>query len=193
MPKIRTVIFGGSFDPVHNGHTLLASEVVTRGIAHEVWFMLSPQNPLKQGHRMTDENVRMQMLQMALEDYPCFVACDFEFSLPRPSYTLNTLQSLEKAYPEREFILLIGADNWEQFDSWHRGDEILARYEVLVYPRGTTRKPLLPKGVKWLDAKLFDVSSTMLRHMAADGGDIAQYVHPKVADFINVNKIYRKI
>lgn len=193
MRKIRTVIFGGSFDPVHVGHTQLAGEVIARNLADEVWFMLSPRNPLKQGRSMTDENIRWQMLQLALQDEPRFVACDFEFSLPRPSYTLNTLLSLEKTYPDREFILLIGADNWAQFDSWYNGNEILARYEILVYPRdGVVRSQELPHGVKWLDACLLDVSSTMLRDAYAEGRDISAYVHPKVMEFINVNKIYQK-
>ena len=116
MNKVKTVIFGGSFDPVHVGHLSLASEVCSSGLADEVWFLVSPQNPHKQQSSLSDENVRLQMVCLAVEGNDKFKACDFEFTLPRPSYTINTLKALEENYPDREFILLIGADNWEKFD-----------------------------------------------------------------------------
>ena len=128
----KTVIFGGSFDPIHVGHLALAREVCALGLASEVWFMVSPQNPHKQGHVMTDENLRLKMVQLAIGNNPEFKACDFEFALPRPSYTIKTLEALECRYPQREFRLLIGADNWEKFDRWYKGDEILERYGVRV-------------------------------------------------------------
>ena len=101
MEKIRTVIFGGSFDPIHVGHLSLASEVVASGLAGEVWFLVSPQNPHKEACRLSDENVRMQMVRLAIEGNEKFKASDFEFTLPRPSYTINTLSALEKAFPDR--------------------------------------------------------------------------------------------
>ena len=189
--RIRTVVFGGSFDPVHNGHIALAREIVGRGIAGEVWFMLTPQNPHKQDCRLTDENVRLRMLQMALGDEPRFVACDFEFSLPRPSYTLNTLNALEEAYPDREFVLLVGADNWEKFDKWYKGDEIVERFGLVVYPRGNEEAPSLPPGVVWLNAQLHDISSTQVRALVASGGDISAFVSPKVREFIVENELYK--
>lgn len=189
--RIRTVVFGGSFDPVHNGHVALAREVVGRGIASEVWFMLTPQNPHKQDCRLTDENVRLQMLRIALEDEPCFVACDFEFSLPRPSYTLNTLDALEKAYPERKFILLVGADNWAKFDKWYKGDEIVRRFGLVVYPRGNEEAPCLPPGVVWLNAQLHDISSTQVRSLVAAGGVISNLVAPGVCRYIIENELYK--
>ena len=186
----RTVIFGGSFDPIHVGHMALAREVCLRGLADEVWFMVSPQNPHKQGSRLSDEQQRLQMVQMAIEGMPGIKACDFEFSLPRPSYTLNTLTALDEAYPDQEFSLLIGADNWEKFDKWYKGDEILSRYGVIVYPRGNDSEPALPAGVRWLPARLHDVSSTMVRTAVAAGEDIASMVPAAVARYINENKIY---
>lgn len=191
MEKIRTVIFGGSFDPIHVGHLSLASEVVASGLAGEVWFLVSPQNPHKEACRLSDENVRMQMVQLAIEGNEKFKASDFEFTLPRPSYTINTLSALEKAFPDREFVLLIGADNWEKFDRWYRHEEILARYEIIVYPRENSLKPELPAGVTWLSAKLHDVSSTQIRELVAKGCSISGLVVPAVQVFIDKSNLYR--
>lgn len=192
MNKRKVAIFGGSFDPIHNGHLALAGEVLSRALADEVWFMVTPQNPHKQGCTLSDEQLRLRMVQLAVDGIEGVKACDFEFGLPRPSYTLNTLTALGEAYPGCEFSLLIGADNWEKFDRWYKGDEILARYGVIVYPRGSEDEPLLPHGVRWLPAKLYDVSSTMIRAAVAAGGDISHLVPSVVAAFINDKKMYQE-
>ena len=187
----KVAVFGGSFDPIHNGHLALAGEVLSHGLAGEVWFMVTPQNPHKQGCALSDEQLRLQMVQLAVKDKPGMVACDFEFSLPRPSYTLNTLTALSAAHPEKEFSLLIGADNWEKFDRWYKGDEILARHHIIVYPRGDESEPQLPQGVLWLPARLHDVSSTMVRAAVSGGEQITELVPHAVAAFINEKKMYK--
>lgn len=192
MAKTRVAVFGGSFDPIHNGHLALAAEVLSRGLAAEVWFMVTPQNPHKQGCALSDEQLRLRMVQLAIEGKEGVVACDFEFGLPRPSYTLNTLNALDAAFPEKEFSLLIGADNWEKFDRWYKGDEILSRYAVIVYPRGDEARPQLPEGVHWLPAKLYDVSSTMVRAAVSAGEDITAMVPFAVAEFIKEKGLYEK-
>ncbi len=189
--KIRTIIFGGSFDPIHVGHTALAAEALRQNLADEVWFMVSPLNPHKQGQQLTPEEKRLAMVQLAIEDEPRFKASDFEFTLPRPSYTLHTLQALEAAYPERTFLLLIGADNWEKFDRWYRGDLILERYPIIVYPRGNEQQPLLPQGVEWLSSRLYDISSTQIREMVLSDVDIRGMVSQKVAEYIKMNRLYK--
>lgn len=189
--KIRTIIFGGSFDPIHVGHTALAAEALRQNLADEVWFMVSPLNPHKQGQQLTPEEKRLAMVQLAIEDEPRFKASDFEFTLPRPSYTLHTLQALEAAYPERTFVLLIGADNWEKFDRWYRGDLILERYPIIVYPRGNEQQPLLPQGVEWLSSRLYDISSTQIREMVLSDVDIRGVVSQKVAEYIEMNRLYK--
>ena len=192
MNKQRVAVFGGSFDPIHNGHLALAGEVVSRGLADEVWLMVTPQNPHKQDKILSDERLRFQMAQLAVEGMDGVKACDFEFSLPRPSYTLTTLTALDEAFPDKEFCLLIGADNWEKFDRWYKGDEILSRYGIIVYPRGSEGEPSLPSGVRWLPAKLYDISSTMVRAAVAAGNDITGLVPATVVRFINDNKMYKK-
>lgn len=192
MTKKKTVIFGGSFDPVHVGHLALARAVCEHGLAREVWFMVSPQNPHKCDNRLTDESMRLRMVQLAVQGNPSFKACDFEFGLPRPSYTVNTFAALEEAYPDREFMLLIGADNWEKFDRWYKAGEILARYGIIVYPRGDGNAPQLPANVVWLPAKLYDVSSTAVRNAVVAGKGISGLVTPEVERFIVENELYKK-
>ena len=191
MDKKRTVIFGGSFDPIHNGHVALARRVLDGGLADEVWFMVSPQNPHKQGTALTDENRRLRMVQLAIQGEAAFRACDFEFALPRPSYTINTLAALEESYPDREFLLLIGADNWEKFGSWYKSEEILRRYGIIVYPRGNEVVPHLPQGVVWLPAELYDISSTAVRRAVAEGQGISGSVAPAVEHYIYENGLYK--
>jgi nicotinate-nucleotide adenylyltransferase len=190
MDRIRTIVFGGSFDPVHIGHLSLAREVLRCGLAGEVWFMVSPRNPLKMDVNLTDEQLRYEMVQLALENETGMRASDFEFHLPRPSYTLNTLNKLSEAFPDREFTLLVGADNWEKFDLWYKGDEIVGKYGLVVYPRDKEDVPQLPDGVRWLDAQLHDISSTQVRSMVANGEDISPFVPQKVVDFIKDNRLY---
>lgn len=191
MEKVKTVIFGGSFDPIHVGHISLATEVVKSGLANEVWFMVSPQNPHKEQCNLSDENVRLKMVDLAIAGNEHFKASDFEFGLPRPSYTITTLTALEESFPDREFVLLVGADNWEKFDRWYKHDEILARYRIIVYPRDNGAVPSLPDGVTWLSAKLHDVSSTRVRELVAGGKEISGLVAPAVEKFINENGLYR--
>ena len=190
MDRIRTIVFGGSFDPVNIGHLSLAREVLRCGLAGEVWFMVSPRNPLKMDVNLTDEQLRYEMVQLALENETGMRASDFEFHLPRPSYTLNTLNKLSEAFPDREFTLLVGADNWEKFDLWYKGDEIVGRYGLVVYPRDKEDVPQLPDGVRWLNAQLHDISSTRVRSMVANGEDISPFVPQKVVDFIKDNRLY---
>lgn len=190
MSKIPTVIFGGSFDPVHIGHLALAREVCDRGLACEVWFMVSPQNPHKTDMRLTPEEVRLRMVQLATAGDSRLKACDFEFSLPRPSYTVHTLEALRCAYPSREFILLIGADNWENFHKWYRWEDILAHHRIIVYPRGSEEQPSLPQRVQWLRSALYDVSSTQVREAVAAGIDASAMLAPQVYEYIKEQKLY---
>ena len=191
MNKQQVIIFGGSFDPIHNGHLSLAREALRCGLAGEVWFMVSPQNPHKQQCALTDETQRLEMVKLAVEGEEGLVACDFEFSLPRPSYTFNTLQALEETFPHCEFSLLIGADNWEKFDRWYNASGILSRYRVIVYPRDNDVVPVLPAGVVWLPAQLCDVSSTMVREAVATGSPVSGLVPPVVEEYVKKNGLYK--
>ncbi|MBE6303775.1 MAG: nicotinate-nucleotide adenylyltransferase [Bacteroidales bacterium] len=190
MNKIRTAIFGGSFDPIHAGHVALARAVRDYGLADEVWLLVTPLNPHKQCNNLTGEGERLAMARLAIAGETGIVASDFEFHLSRPSYTINTLEALQIAFPDREFVLLMGADNWKKIDKWYKGDEIVSRFGIIVYPRGGEDAPALPENVKWLQAPLYDISSTEIRRAFSQGEDVSQWLHPNVAEYIKKKKLY---
>lgn len=167
---IRTGIYGGSFNPVHIGHIALAEWLCRHGELEELWFLVSPQNPLKvQAGDLLDEKNRLELAQIAVKDHPRLKVSDFEFHLPRPSYTVDTLSSLRAAYPGHEFVLVIGADNWLVFDRWKAPEEILRHHRIIIYPRpGYDIDPAtLPQGVSMVNTPLFPVSSTEIRQRIA--------------------------
>ena len=178
MSKIRTGIYGGSFNPIHNGHIAIARAMTTRAGLDEVWLVVSPQNPLKPAGSLLADEKRLLMAQTAVSGIPGVTATDYEFHLPRPSYMWNTLQSLSRDFPERDFTLLIGADNGAVFHRWFRADDIIAHYPIAIYPR--TGYPIdtasLPPNVKLIDTGLYDISSTQVRELIARGGDITALV-----------------
>ena len=182
MNKIKTGIYGGSFNPIHNGHIAIARKMIELAGLDEVWLMVSPQNPLKHSADLLDEQLRFDMTRIALEPYPQLKACDYEFHLPRPSYMWHTLQSLANDYPEREFTLLIGADNWTVFDRWYHADDIIAHYPIAIYPR--TGNPIdttqLPETVKVFDTGLYDMSSTLVRQYISEGKDITSLIPNRI-------------
>ena len=165
----KVAIFGGSFNPIHTGHIALAQAVQQQCGLDEVWLMVSPQNPLKRNDAdLLDDSLRFEMAQKALEGVEGVKACDYEFHLPKPSYTWNTLQNLTKDYPDYTFTLLIGGDNWAHFRRWRHWKDILWHHDVIVYPRdeyqGTISVPLL------------NVSSTEIRKRVRAGQSISGLV-----------------
>ncbi len=174
---MRIGIYGGSFNPVHFGHVGLAKWVIGHTDLDELWFMVSPLNPLKadvsvfgSANNLTSNfRKRMAAVREAIKGIPGLKASDFEYSLPRPSYTANTLRELQKKYPDYEFTLIIGEDNIAIFDRWREYEYILANFRIFVYPRkGTVVNDQLSminsKSIVFLnDAPLFDISSTAIR------------------------------
>lgn len=192
--KVRTGIFGGSFNPVHNGHVELARRLLGMAGLDEIWFVVSPQNPLKRQEGLLDDDMRLMMVRMALEGEPRLVASDFEFGMPRPSYMWHTLQAMGRAYPGREFVLIIGADNWACFDRWFEWRKILDNYSVVVYPRegSPVDVPSLPTNVRFVDTPLLDISSTEIRRRINAGEPLGGMVAQKVEALILSEGLYKK-
>ena len=164
-------IYGGSFNPVHFGHVGLAKWVIGHTDLDAVWMLVSPNNPLKPAGLLAPEQERLAAVREAIKDIPGVKASDFEFTLPRPSYTANTLRELQKAYPQHTFTLVIGEDNLAIFDQWREWEFILEHFRVFVYPRhGSPAAPPAPaiqkaRNIVFLaDAPFFDISSTELRN-----------------------------
>ena len=173
--KIKTGIYGGSFNPIHNGHIALARHLLQEAELDEIWFVVSPQNPFKVQQQLLADDKRLLLVRKALAPYPQLVASDFEFSLPRPSYMWNTLQGMSAQWPDRELHLIIGADNWLCFDRWYHADDIRSTYPIIIYPRqGYDIVPsALPQGVRLVNTPLYNVSSTEIRADVAAGRDIS--------------------
>jgi len=164
-------IYGGSFNPVHFGHVGLAKWVTENTDLDELWLMVSPNNPLKPASMLAPETERLASAQKAVEKIPHVRVSDFEFSLPRPSYTANTLRELQKAYPEHEFTLIIGEDNIAIFDRWREYEFILSNFRIFVYPRHGSESGPYPECIKnardiqfLAKAPYFDISSTQIRN-----------------------------
>lgn len=173
----RIGLFGGSFNPIHNGHIAIAQAVQKQCGLDEVWLMVSPQNPLKRNDSdLLDDSLRLEMAQKALEGVEGVVACDYEFHLPKPSYTWNTLQHLTKDYPDYTFILLIGGDNWAHFTRWRHWKDILRHHDVVVYPRDE-----YPGTV---DVPLFDISSTEIRQKVREEKSISGLVPENIIEMV---------
>ena len=189
---IKTGIFGGSFNPIHNGHIQLARQLREAAGLDEVWLMVSPQNPLKEQAGLLADDLRLQMARQALANEPFIEVSDYEFHLPRPSYTWNTLQALKGNFPDREFALLIGGDNWERFSRWYRADDIVSNYQIIVYPRRGSDIDLksLPPTVSVVEAELLDISSTDIRRRVRRGQPITGMVPDSIVQA--VEKLYRQ-
>ncbi|MCL1942299.1 MAG: nicotinate (nicotinamide) nucleotide adenylyltransferase [Candidatus Azobacteroides sp.] len=192
---IRTAIFSGSFNPIHIGHLMLANYIVEYENVDEFWFVLSPQNPLKKQAELSDDQLRLEMLRSAVSEYPRFYACDIELSLPKPSYTVYTLQALNEKYPDREFILIIGADNWLVFDRWKDYQTIWNTYRVWIYPRpgyDLSDSPMpFPPLTKVISSPVFDISSTRIRRAISEGKDMKAFLPRPAYEMIKERKLYR--
>lgn len=187
-------IFSGSFNPIHVGHLILANYIVEYTDIEEVWLLVSPLNPLKSENDLSDKYVRLEMTKLALEEYPKIKASDFEFDLPKPSYTINTLDALKVKYPEHDFTLVIGADNWAIFESWHETDKILENYKLKIYPRLGFRIKIpdrLKQKVEALDSPIIEVSSTFIREGIEIGKNMRPFLTENVYDYIIEKGLYK--
>lgn len=194
MTKARKIgIFGGSFNPVHIGHTIIASYLQQTCGLDEVWMMLSPLNPLKTAAAPpAPDNHRLAMLRIATEAISGVTASDFELSLPLPSYTYRTLSALRGHYPDYEFTLIIGADNWTNFEKWRDHDKIIAEFPILIYPRDgySFDADSLPSRVSAAQCPKIEISSTFIRQSISDGINVNLFLPEGVYSYIKQNNLY---
>ena len=183
VKQMNIGIFSGSFNPVHIGHLALANYLCEYEGLDQVWFMVSPRNPLKEADELMDDSLRLKLVQLAVEGYPKFRASDFEFRLPRPSYTVHTLDELRRAYPQHVFHLIIGSDNWLSFPRWYESEKILAENQILVYPRPgypVEEGEALRGRVRVTSSPILDISATFIRQSMEEGKDVRYFLHPRV-------------
>lgn len=184
-----TALYFGSFNPLHNGHLAVAEYVVREGFADEVWMVVSPQNPHKRVTDLAPEEERLAMVRKGVEGTTGVEVCDVEFGLPRPSYTIQTIDHLRRLHPEREFALLGGGDVAATIATWREGERLLAENRILIYPRNEHddfRKPF----VMLSGAPRLDISSTQVREAIGCGREWKSMVPDVVAEHIEIHKLY---
>ena len=190
---MKIAIFSGSYDPPHKGHIAVAQYILQEQLAEEVWFTPTPHNPLKEAHLLSATQERMAMAALALAPFPQIKLCDIETTLPQPSYTINTLRTLREQYPQHQFILVIGADNWNNFHLWREAQNITTEFCILVYPRKGYPIHIAADypQVKSIQAPEIDISSTTIREAVAQGKDISQWLPQTVYEYILKNNLYK--
>ena len=186
-------LYFGSFNPIHVGHLIIASHVVQNTTLNQVWFVISPQNPLKKAAGLLNEYHRLFLVQACIEDEPSLKASDIEFRLPKPSYTIDTLTYLNEKYPEHQFTVIMGSDSFQNLNAWKNYDQLLKNYPLIVYERpGFKPNEKQYAGTfNFIKAPLLEISSTHIREMIKQGKSI-RYLVPEKARFeIEQNGYYR--
>ncbi len=189
---MKTGLFFGSFNPIHTGHLVIAQTMLESTDMENIWFIVSPQNPFKKRGNLAHEEDRYNMVQAATYDNYKFRVSDIEFTMPRPSYTVDTLAYLGEKHPDHEFSLIIGEDNLKSFHKWKNADFILDNYRLYVYPRpgGSEEKWKIHPSVSFVDAPLIDISATKIRKLVKEGKSITYLVPQAVEAYIRDKGVY---
>lgn len=191
---MKVGLFFGSFNPIHVGHMILANYMASFTDLDEVWFVVSPHNPLKEKASLLHQNQRLHMVNLAIENIPCFKSSNIEFNLPQPSYTINTLVHLKEKFPKHQFSLIIGEDNLQGFKKWKNYEEILNKYHLYVYPRPSCDSSEFKNhpSVTFTNAPLVDISSTFIRQSIKDKKDVSLFMPKPVAAYVSEMNFYKK-
>jgi len=193
---MKTGLYFGSFNPIHIGHLAIANYMLEFTDISQLWFVVSPHNPLKEKSTLLNDRQRLEMVRLAIGDDQRFRVSDIEFKLPQPSYTIDTLAYMEEKFPEREFALIMGSDNLKTLHKWKNIENILGKYQIFVYPRpdySTDDKAVkVPNKITITRAPLMDISSVFIRKAIKDGKDIQYFLHEKVYEYIREMHFYEK-
>jgi nicotinate-nucleotide adenylyltransferase len=190
---MRIGLYFGSFNPIHHGHLLIATYIVQHTSLEQVWFVVSPHNPLKPATSLLNEYHRLYLVQLAIEGEKDLKAQDIEFRLPKPSYTADTLIYLQEKYPAHEFAIILGSDSFQNLPRWKNADWLLRNFSLYVYKRpGHEDLPVYPqaKEVHILQAPLLPISSTEIRKDIKEGRSIRYQVPENVRAEIERNNYY---
>ena len=190
MKKIG--IYSGSFNPIHHGHVMLANYLVEFSDLDELWFVVTPQNPLKKKADLLDDDERLKMVQLAIGNDPRFVVSDIEMHLSTPSYTINTLTALSKQYPEIQFVFICGMDSLQNLKNWREYQKILDNYELLVFPRAGYDGGELAgyPSVTILKTPILEISSTFIRQCIKEGRDVRHFMPEQAFLYMKQHHFY---
>lgn len=191
---MKVGLFFGSFNPVHTGHLVLANYMLEYTDLERIWFVVSPHNPLKKKSTLLDEKQRLLMVNLAIGDNIKLKASNIEFNLPQPSYTIVTLTYLKEKYPQHEFVLIMGADNLENFHKWKNYEEILKHHQLYIYPRPESDGGKLKDHpqIKLINAPLMEISSTAIRQAIKEKKDMRYFMPEAVWQYIKEMHFYEK-
>jgi nicotinate-nucleotide adenylyltransferase len=188
-------LFFGSFNPVHVGHMALSNYFVEYTDIGQLWFVISPHNPLKKKESLLADHLRLEMVQLAINDDNRFRICDIEFRMPKPSYTIDTLAYLTEKYPEHKFVLIMGSDGLPTFTKWKNYEQIQALYPRYIYPRKNTAIidfTMHPNITLIQDAPLIEISSSFIRQAIREKKDVRYFMPEEVAKFVERYNLYKK-
>jgi len=185
-------LFFGSFNPVHIGHLIIANYMAHYTDLQEVWFVVSPHNPLKNKANLLNMYGRLEMVNLAIEEADRLRSCDLEFRLPQPSYTIDTLVHLRERYPTKEFVLIMGSDNLLSLKKWKNYEVLLRDFSIYVYPRPNydVQEWLNHPSITITETPLMEISSTFIRKSIQEGKNVQYFLPAKVLEFIDKTGAY---
>lgn len=189
---MKVGLFFGSFNPIHVGHMIIANYMVENTDLEEVWLMVTPQNPHKNQRNLLNEYDRLEMANLAIKDNPKLRASNFEFNLPRPSFTVDTLIRLKEKYPGYEFALIMGTDTVNTLPKWKNHEEIINNYKVFAYPRPKAEITFTFDNLEVKEnTPMMEISASFLRRCIKNQRSIRYLVADEVAAFIEKWGYYR--
>ena len=194
MSKEKIGLFFGTFDPIHNGHLRIAKYITEEKLADKVWLVVTPENPIKVGSKISSFNHRFNMAKIATENYDNIIPSDLEVNLKKPNYTIDTLEYISNKLKDIEFSLIIGEDNYKIFDTWKDYKKIINKYKIFIYPRkGTLNENLhiINENTMYIGGPRIDLSSTNIRKIVSNNSDPKDLISNKVMEYINRNKLYQ--
>lgn len=190
--KMKIGLYFGSFNPIHIGHLIIANHVAYNTDLDKVWFVVSPHNPLKPSASLLNEHHRFHLVELAIKDAEKLRASNIEFSLPRPSFTIDTLTYLNEKFPTQEFVIIMGSDSFQNIARWKNYQQLLKFYPIYIYNRpGHPVTETYGADITILDAPMLDISSSVIRQFVKDGKSIRYLVTNDVEHYITENGYYK--
>ena len=192
--KNKVGLFFGSFNPVHNGHMIIANFMLEFSDLEQIFFVVSPQNPFKEKASLLEDYHRLALVKEAIGDTDKYYACDIEFKMPKPSYTIDTLTYLNEKYPDKEFSLIMGSDNLKNFHKWKNSSQIIDNYRLYVYPRPGFDEAEVKrnKNITIVEAPLVEISSTFIRNAVKEKKDVRFFMPERAWNYMKEMHFYEK-